>query len=75
MARMVYLSEEEAQIEFAKKAAEDFAKFPDHCTYGELGPGSYLAMRHGMGGDCVLVLKLDENFEPTNYQQLVKTVG
>jgi hypothetical protein len=68
---MVYLSDEEDRNEFAKRAAQDFAKFPDHSTFGDVKPGSYLALRWGMGEDCVLVLKLDENFEPINYQQLV----
>jgi hypothetical protein len=31
-------------------------------------------MRWGMGGDCVLVLKLDEDFELVNYQQIIRTV-
>lgn len=64
--------DETKQLAFAEKAAADFAAHPDHATFGDCEPGSFLAIRWGMGGDCVLVLKLDEFHEPTNYQQLVR---
>lgn len=73
MPRILTTVEEELEkIEFAKKAALDFEMHPDHSTCGSLEPGSYLAIRWGLGNDCVLVLKLDENFESINYQNLVK---
>lgn len=72
--RMTYVSQELDRVEFAKKAAEYFAKDPKNRSYGELTPGSLIGIRWGMGDDCVLVLKLDEDFEPVNFQQAVKHV-
>ena len=66
------LSEEVELLEFAKEAATHFAAESKHWSYGELIPGSYLALRWGLGDDCVLVVKLDEDFTPVNYAQLVK---
>lgn len=62
------------RLQFAEAAALDFKKFPDHATYGTVAPGEYLALRWGMGGDCVLVVTLDANEEPVNFQGLVKLV-
>ncbi len=75
--RTVYLSEELEQIEFAKRAAKCFqenAKFRSYTDGGEIQPGGLLALRWGLGDDCVLVLKLDEAHVPVNYQQLAKAV-
>lgn len=72
--RMTYVSTELEQIEFARKAAEDFALHPKHWSFtdGPIEPGALLALRWGLGDDCVLVLKLDDSFTPANYQQLVR---
>jgi hypothetical protein len=72
MSRMTTKDEELARLAFAEKAAEDFIKNPKHWSYGDLTPGSLLAIRWGMGEDCVLVLKLDEYHENVNYQQLAR---
>jgi hypothetical protein len=74
MARMTYLNEEIDRNKFAEEAGEDFSKHPEHCSFGDVTPGSFLALRWGLGNDCVLVLKLDENSEPVNYQNLVKKI-
>ena len=66
------ISDEQAMIEFVRKVAADFEKHPEHHSYGELGQGNYLALRWGLGEDCVLVLKQDDYFIPVNYQQAVK---
>lgn len=73
--RGVHLSDELAQIEFAKKAAAHFALHPEHSTYTgeEIKPGCLFAVRWGLCDDCVLVLKLDETHVPTNYFQLVRS--
>ena len=70
--RSVYLSELEAEIDFARRAAKDFAEHPEHATFGSLEPGSLLALRWGLGNDCVFVFKLDESFIPTNYMNMIK---
>ena len=72
MTRMTTKGEELARLAFAEEAAADFAKNPKHWTYGTLVPGSLLALRWGLGEDCVLVLKLDDYDEQVNYQQLVR---
>jgi hypothetical protein len=76
MSRMTTEAETMEVLEFAKKAARKFKKNPSFVTYTEHlpVPGCLLAMRWGMGEDCVLVIKLDESFEPVNFQQLIKTV-
>jgi hypothetical protein len=70
------IEEELAQIEFARLAAKRFASDKGLATFSEKGlePGCFLALRWGLGDDCVLVVKLDENHTPTNYAQLVRTV-
>lgn len=72
--KMIYMSEDEEVREFAKKAAMFFAKHEGHRTYanGPVEAGCLLAMRWGLGDDCVVVVRLDEDFEPVNYQQLIR---
>lgn len=62
------------EIAFAEKAAKMFAENKQITTYTEsdIVPGCFFAVRWGMLDDCVVVLKLDENHEPTNYENLVK---
>jgi hypothetical protein len=62
------------EIEFAEKAAAHFAANPKHWSYSlaEIAPGCLVALRWGLGDDCVLVFKLDEQFTPTIYAQLVR---
>jgi hypothetical protein len=62
------------RLKFAEDAAAAFKKDPNMATYGDVTAGSFLALRWGMGNDCVLVVKLDENDEPVNFQQLVREV-
>jgi len=71
---MVNLSDELEQIEFAKQAAALFATDEKKSSYGEINPGGFIALRWGLGDDCVLVLKLDEFHVPTNYAGLVRQV-
>jgi hypothetical protein len=74
MARMTTVQQDAEQAEFAVKAASHFAAHPEHSTFGDTEPGSYLALRWGMGEDCVKVVMLDNNHEPTVYQQIIKKV-
>lgn len=72
--RIVTLDQELETIEFAKRAAKRFAGVPHMTTYSdvELAPGVLLAIRWGLGEDCVLVMRLDEGFSLVNFQGLVK---
>lgn len=71
--RMVKVEDEMEQIRFAEKAARYFALHPECQSFSDidLSPGCLLALRWGIGDDCVLVLKLDDQFEPTNYQNII----
>lgn len=72
--KMVTASDVEEELQFAKDAAKAFAEDPSISTWrkAEIKPGIFMALRWGMGEDCVVVIKLDENHIPTNYQNLVK---
>lgn len=71
--RMVKVEEEMEKIRFAERAARYFALHPkcDTCVDGDIEPGCLLAVRWGINKDCVLILKLDDHFEPTNYQNII----
>ena len=71
--RMVKVEDEMEQIRFAEKAARYFALHPECQSFSDidLSPGCLLALRWGIGDDCVLVLKLDDQFEPTIYQNII----
>lgn len=75
--RIVYASEIDTEITFARKAAAHFAKHPEHTTYtgDDIKPGCLLAMRWGLMDDGVLVVKLDEGHVPTNYAELIRAEG
>lgn len=75
--RMTHVHDDLEQVAFAERAAACFAKNPEYATYtdgADLIPGELLAIRWGLGNDCVVVVKLDDYFEPVNYQQLVRAV-
>ena len=71
--RTVKVEEEMEQIRFAERAARYFALHPECQSFSDadISPGCLLALRWGLGDDCVLVLKLDPHFEPTNYQNII----
>lgn len=72
--RMVKVEEEMEQIRFAERAARYFALHPECQSFSDVDffPGCLLAMRWGPHDECVLVLKLDAHFEPTNYQNIIR---
>lgn len=71
--KMVTVEELEEELQFAKDAAVRFAKDPSLASWRreELKPGIFMALRWGSSEDCVVVIKLDENHIPTNYQNLI----
>lgn len=71
--RSVRMSELDEEVTFMKKAAEYFAAHPGKSSYGDIEPDTFLALRWGLGDDCVLVLKLAESWQhtPTNYQNVI----
>lgn len=62
--RIVNMAEDKAAQEFADKARADFVANPHHRTYGDDNPtaGELLAFR--WNACCVLVVRLDEGYEP-----------
>lgn len=71
-ARVVYLSERQTCDNFALAAAAWFAANPRGWTYSnaEIDP-NLLAIRWGAHERAVLVCKVDENFQPIIYGDLV----
>jgi hypothetical protein len=61
------------ELSFAKRAAALFARDSSKWSFSdrEIDRGCLVALRWGLGDDCVLVLRLDEIHEPTIYAQLV----
>ena len=72
--RTVKVEEEMEKISFAERASRYFALHPECLSFSDadIVPGCLLALRWGLGDDCVLVLKLDDHFEPTNYQNIIR---
>lgn len=70
--RSTNIHEETLRVEFAVKAAKHFAKNPEHSTFGDIGPDNWLAIRWGLGNDCVLVIKQHETEVPVNYHQIIQ---
>lgn len=69
--RHINIEDEEEKHKFVKEVAKAFNENKDLASYGDLEPGSYLALRWGLGNDCILVLKLDEYFQQENYSGLL----
>jgi len=72
--RMVYMSTEQEEQEFARRAAACMAANPKIWTFtdGEIQPGCLFAMRYGLGDDCVVVMRLSDYHVPTNFQNLIR---
>lgn len=71
--RIVKVEEEMEQIRFSERAARYFALQQDMDAYSEndIAQGCFLALRVGVDKNCVMVVKLDAHFEPTNYQNII----
>jgi len=77
VSKMTTLQEHVALSEFAERAARSMENNKDIYTYsdGQPAPGQLLALRWGLGNDCVLVVRLDDDFEPVNFQQAIRADG
>lgn len=69
--RVVYMGELDEVQSFVKEASTAFAKDPKWNTYGAPGPGSLFAVRWGLHRRAVLVMRIDENFEPLIFGDIV----
>lgn len=72
--RHVYPDTLRRELSFMEKAAAHFATHPQHWTYtdGEVESSCLLALRWGLGNDCVLVVKLSDMHHPTIYAQVIQ---
>jgi hypothetical protein len=55
---------ENEKLDFVQEAISKFDKNAGLASVGDLAPGSYFAIRHGLGNDCLLVFRLDPEHEP-----------
>ena len=62
------------QVEFAKRAAVSFRDNPKYRSYSDNGivAGDLLALRWGSDDNCVVVLRMSEDYEITNYQNIIE---
>ena len=70
----IYLSARKEEEEFVLKAAKHFKENPNHNTFtlNDIREGCWFAVRWGLDRNGVLIFKLDEDFEPTNYMEVIK---
>ena len=64
-------TETREHLAFAERAAKHFAENPTHSSFGDVEPESLLALRWGLGDDCVLVVRLADEV-PVIYAQLIR---
>lgn len=71
--RMLNLEEQQEKLEFVKEAAEFFKQNPTYTSYtsGKIVPGCLFALRFGLGGDCVVVFRIDDDFPVENFTQVI----
>jgi hypothetical protein len=74
MIQQYRLGEEEEIKKFVQLAAIAFGENPQYATFtdGEIEPGKMFAVRWGLGEDCILIFKIDEDFQPRNYANVIK---
>jgi hypothetical protein len=72
--RHVYESDVLEELEFARRAGAKFSADPRMWSYSdeEIQPGILIALRWGLGDDCVLVMRLHDYFTPTIYAQMAR---
>lgn len=72
--RMTRIEQAVDETDFAQEAAEAFAGDPGMATYsdGDIEAGCLLAIRWGLRNDCVMVVRLDDAYDPTVYQQAIR---
>jgi hypothetical protein len=71
--RMTSVAAEAEVTRFAERAAKRLGSDSALSTYtdGPIKQGDLFAIRMGMGDDCVLVFRLDSEFEPVNFAQII----
>jgi hypothetical protein len=72
MSQITSIEDRESELEFVRRAAAAFARNDGMATYGDIGPGELLAIRWGLHGRSIKVVKLDADFAPTIYGDAVQ---
>jgi hypothetical protein len=72
--KMTTIKEQSEISQFVKNAAEYFKIYVEKSSFtsGAICGGCLFALKWGLGNDCVLVFRLDENFEPIIFQNIIK---
>lgn len=70
---MMNMEEQEDKLAFVKEAAGLFSVNSRCRSYTRDGikPGALFALRFGMGEDCVVVFRIDEDFPVENFQNII----
>lgn len=71
---MTRLEDEDTISHFVTHAAKFFAKSDKHKTFtldGKITEGCLFGIRWGLDSDCVVVVRISEDFEPINYQNII----
>ena len=66
---MTSLKEEEALLDFVRTAIE---KFNSNFKYATYSNENYMALRYGIMEDCVKIIRIDPEWAPRNYQNVLK---
>ena len=71
--KMTTFAAESEVVSFAREAVECFTLDPRMTTFSlsSIKKGCMLALKWGLNDDCVLVVKLDEGFEPVVFQKAI----
>ena len=72
---MTSIKEQKDILEFVERASKCMKNNAGINTYtdsGHLDKGELFAIRWGLGNDCIYVFKIDESFEPINFQQALR---
>ncbi len=74
--RLEYMYEVKDQQDFAERAAKFFTENEKGYSYtdGEIEPGCLIALRWGMDGRSVAVVKIDHAHESVIYAELVNKI-
>ena len=68
---MTTIEERAAELDFVRKAAQAFAEDPKMVSYGDLSPGTLLALHWGLHNRAIKVVRLAEDFTPVIYGDAV----
>lgn len=69
--RTTSIEDEEARVAFVKEAARMFKADERLATFGDLTPGSLLAIRWGMHDRSIMVVKLDAEDTPSVFRDAI----